>query len=259
MTDTKEKIGDMSSRALPSDVDWDVIWKRDAGNFLAGGPSTRTRIRLALWMLKKYSKENGSLLDVGCGSGLLLGLAAAKRHYAKIAGVDVASAALDLARASYPSFSFYELDVQKQRMPEMFDTIISLATVDIIEDDKAAMRNMAAMLAPRGHLVISVQHDPAYWNKLDDLRVWRRYSVRDIEDLASTAELRLVYQFSWGWPLYHWYYKMLERHPVGMDQKSKKGFWERTLATIAYRLFFFDDLFTWSGKGRQLFAVFEKP
>src|SRR3989338_5667344 len=156
MTDTKEKIGDMSSRALPSDVDWDVIWKRDAGNFLAGGPSTRTRIRLALWMLKKYSKENGSLLDVGCGSGLLLGLAAAKRHYAKIAGVDVASAALDLARASYPSFSFYELDVQKQRLPEMFDTIISLATVDIIEDDKAAMRNMAAMLAPRGHLMISV-------------------------------------------------------------------------------------------------------
>ncbi|MBI2053685.1 MAG: methyltransferase domain-containing protein, partial [Candidatus Sungbacteria bacterium] len=160
---------DSISRPTPSDVDWNVIWKRDAGNFLATGPSTRTRIRLALRMLKKYSKENGSLLDVGCGSGLLLGLAAARQDYTKVVGADVALPALDLARVSYPSFSFAELDVQKEKLPETFDTIICLATIDILADDKAAFRNMAAMLASGGRLIISVQHDPAYWSKLDDL------------------------------------------------------------------------------------------
>src|SRR3989344_226907 len=150
------RMASSAPRAAPPDVDWDVIWKRDAGNFLAEGPSTRTRIRIALRLIKKYSKENGSLLDVGCGSGMLLGLAAARHHYAKVVGADVAPVALDLARVSYPPFAFCELDVQKQKLPEAFDTIISLATIDVIEDDKAAMRNMSAMLALRGRLIISV-------------------------------------------------------------------------------------------------------
>ena len=251
-------LASSSPRGAPSDVDWDVIWKRDAGNFLAEGPSTRTRIRLALRMLERYSKENGSLLDVGCGSGMLLGLAAASGRYSKVVGVDVAPAALDLARKSYPSFSFYELDVQNRRLPETFDTIISLATIDIIEDDKAVMRNMAAMLAPSGRIIISVQHEPAYWSRLDNLRAWRRYTVRDLEALGDAAGLRLIRHFSWGWPLYAWYYKILERTGEGTLQKSAKGFRERAAGRMMYGLFFFDDLFIRTGKGRQLFAVFEK-
>lgn len=245
--------------APPTDVDWDAIWKRDAGNFLAGGPSTRTRIRIALRMLKKYAKKGGSLLDVGCGSGLLLGLAAARRHYTGMAGIDVARAALDLAGKSYPSYAFYELDIQKDKLPETFDTIISLATIDVIEDDTAAFRNMADMLASGGRLILSVQHDPAYRSRLDDLRAWRRYTRRDLEELASGTGLRMIRCFSWGWPLYSWYYKILERTREGTRQESARGFWEGALGRIAYGLFFFDDLFVWSGKGRQLFAVFEKP
>lgn len=251
-------MADSSARGAPSDVDWNIIWKRDAGNLLAEGPSTRTRIRLALRLLKKYAKKDGSLLDVGCGSGLLLGLAAAEQRYAKVAGADVAAAALGLARASYPTFSFYALDVQKQKLSELFDTIISLATIDVIEDDKAALRNMAHMLVPGGRLIISVQHDPAHWSRLDDLRAWRRYTMEDLEALVREAGLRPVSHFSWGWPIYNWYYKILERHPKGIDQQGVKSSWNWFFGRIAYVLFFFDDLFTWSGKGRQLFAVFEK-
>lgn len=246
-------------RGRPSDTDWDAIWERDAGNFLAEGPSTRTRVRLSLRLLRTHAKEGGTLLDVGCGSGLLMSRAAALRHYAKVVGVDVARATLDRARASYPGFSFHELDIQRERLPESFDTIISLATIDIIEDDRAAIRNMAAMLVPGGRLIISAQYGPSSWSRLDTLRAWRRYDLKGVEDLGSAAGLDLIRCFTWGWPLYSAYYKILERRPEGTGQESAKGWHERLASRMLYLVFFLDDFFTWSGKGRQLFAVFEKP
>lgn len=247
-----------SLRAAPADTDWDAIWRRDAGNFLAAGPSTRTRIRLALRMLKKYGRPGGSVLDVGCGSGLLLARIAATGAYGLLAGADVSLAGLAIARALHPSFSFHLLDVQRERLPETFDTIISLATIDIIQDDAAALRNMAAMLSPHGRLVVSVQHNPAYWSRLDDLRAWRRYTPQDLDSRGRAAGLRLAYHFSWGWPLYFLYYKLLERTREGTSQQSGKGWRELIAGRILYGLFFFDDLFIRSGRGRQLFAVFEK-
>lgn len=248
----------IAARSHPSDTNWDEIWRRDAGNFLAAGPSTRTRIRLALRMLKKYGRPDGSLLDVGCGSGLLLGCVAGQGWRGSLVGTDVSAAALDIARARHPSFSFHLLDIQSERLPQTFDTIVSLATIDIIEDDAAALRTVAPMMAPQGRLILSVQHNPAYWSRLDDLRAWRRYTPQDLASLGRAAGLRMISYFSWGWPLYFVYYKLLERHSEGARQQGDKGKIARLMGRILYWLFFFDDLFIRSGKGRQLFAVFEK-
>ena len=259
MTDREQKIEDMPLRLQSRDTDWEAIWRRDRGGVLAAGPSTRTRIRLALRLLRQYGAPALSLLDVGCGSGLLLARAAKTGVCEQCAGSDVAGAAAEAARAAYPQFTFHIFDIQKEHIPHArFDAITCLATLDMVQDDRAALAHMAAMLASGGRLILCVQHNPAYWSKLDDLHAWRRYTLEDLDTLCAAAGLRLIHYFSWGWPMYTWYYKILERTREGTYQRSFRSFWERTLATIAYGLFFFDDLFVWSGKGRQLFAVFEK-
>lgn len=248
-----------SLRRAPSDADWDAIWHRDVGHFLATGPSTRTRIRLALRLLRSFAPPSCSLLDVGCGSGLLLASAARMGVCALYAGSDIASASSEAARAAYPQFAFHTFDIQKEHLaPARFDAITCLATLDMIRDDRAALGHMSAMLAPGGHLIISVQHDPMYWTALDEMRAWRRYRADELKARALEVGLETVRIFSWGWPFYHMYYRLLVQMPEGMHQAGGMTRTARIAGQLAYLLFFLDDLCIPLGRGRLLFAVFKK-
>ncbi|MEK7067215.1 MAG: class I SAM-dependent methyltransferase [Patescibacteria group bacterium] len=246
------------SRANPSDTNWDAIWGRNKNRSLIDGPSTRTRIRLARKILKQYAKKGDSILDVGCGSGALLGVLLREGIYAKLTGVDIANQPLEFARKQYPVCVFHLLDVQKEKLQEKFDIIVSLAALDIIADDKVALMHMSEMLQSGGYCVVSVQSNPAYWSALDNLRAYRRYTTHELEEKCARFGLQKVQAFQWGWPIYHWYYKILERYDTRLWSNEAKGVVTRLGASVLYVLFFLDDFFIFLGKGRQLFVVFQK-
>jgi|GEM_PF-3214326 SAM-dependent methyltransferase len=251
MTDTR-------FRAAPPDTDWDHIWKHEKNEVLASGPSTRTRIRLVRRMVRRYARDGQSLLDVGCGVGALVEAVSRDRWWDRLAGADVAAGPLARARLLHPDRTWYLLDIQKEKPDAQFDIIVSLATLDILADDRTALANMSATLRPGGYLIVSVQANPAYWSALDDLRAYRRYTAEDLAARCEAAGLRPVRSFTWGWPLYALYYKILERHDDAMRRDERKGFFARIASRLLYVIFFFDDLCIVAGRGRQLFAVFQK-
>jgi SAM-dependent methyltransferase len=106
-----------------------------------------------------------AVLDVGCGTGYLLGKAAGRASLAM--GVDLNQQRLRAARdgllhAKRPNRGLIELAVADgQRLPfgdASFDRIICTETLEHVEDLRQTIRELARVLRPGGRLAVSVPH-----------------------------------------------------------------------------------------------------
>lgn len=242
------------------DNNWDKIWKRDSVDVLTHGPSTRSRTRHVSRLIMRYMKS-GSILDVGCGGGATLAEIYKMKKFSEIWGVDISEVPLRIAREKYPWATFKALDIEHQGLAKKFDMIICLFVLDLVNDDDAALKNISAMLNKNGYLIIVVQHKKEYWNRLDTLRLYRRYEANELEAKCLKYGLKRTEIFSWGWPLYHLYYKVVIKNDEKFNDKEKsraKTMLVRLISFLLYAVFFLDDLFTPLNRGRQLYAVFQK-
>ena len=129
-------------------------------------PARRLRLALANRIVTDYAGERPiRVLDAGAGDGLL-SLALAKRHPAwSLLGLDFRERLLDGARAraqarSLGNARFQPADLTRPLPESGFDVVLALECLSEISDDEAALRSMAAALAPDGLLVVQVPgHD----------------------------------------------------------------------------------------------------
>src|SRR5260221_628 len=101
--------------------DYDASWHEFDDMKRFGPMSSHTR-RIIWSLVDNLSFE--SVLDVGCGQGSPLEYIALKRPTAKLAGVDISSAAVDLAGQRLPVATFKTLDLTKEALPQTFDLVI---------------------------------------------------------------------------------------------------------------------------------------
>ena len=203
----------------------------------------------------------------------MLSVLARDKKYAELTGSDISEAALVEARGSCPSCRFVRADGKEWIAGAPFDLITCMATLDVIEDDDSVIAASASMLHAGGYFIAAVQHRVSYWTILDDTRNFRRYEREDLIEKCRRAGLRPVKLFTWGWPLYQLYYRMLvhihgynlsgydasvetERMPRRFSRIRQIG--SRCLAEALYYFLMGDDLFIRSGRGRWLFGVFQK-
>lgn len=97
-----------------------------------------------------------SILDIGCGTGLVTALAQRQWPAAKITGLDAAPAMLATARAKVTAARFVEADAMDIRLREKFDLIVSSMVLHWLPDPAAAMRRWQDLLAPGGALFVAV-------------------------------------------------------------------------------------------------------
>ncbi|HYU64819.1 MAG TPA: class I SAM-dependent methyltransferase [Candidatus Paceibacterota bacterium] len=237
---------------------WNDIWLADHNDIMSVGPSAQSRIRLVKNLIIRLYKPDSSILDVGCGSGRLLASLSRYNNFSTLTGVDISPSAINLASQSCPAGRFEIVDIEKEKLNEKFDLITCIATLDILENDVAALENISAMLKSGGNFVVAVQHEMKYWNRLNQLRGYRRYSLHELKEKCSDQGLRYLESFTWGWPLYHWYYKIFLARFDEKLQNNKAGSLTRAAAKLLSFLFMADDIFINNGKGDWLFAVFQK-
>ncbi|WP_373504815.1 trans-aconitate 2-methyltransferase [Aestuariivirga sp.] len=117
---------------------------------IENGWADDTRYCLAL------AKDSRSVLDLGCGTGLL---AAALGHSRDVVGVDPAGAMLDVARAREggAGVTWVEADARTVRSGRRFDLIVltghAFQCFLTDEDQRAVARTIAAHLEPDGTFV----------------------------------------------------------------------------------------------------------
>ncbi len=162
-------------------------------------------------MTQRYADEFASVLDVGCGANLAYDLplvAAGKR----VIGVDFALNFLRLTPSDRHGIHLAQADAL--RLPfrgSSFDAVICSETVEHIEDDRGAIREIARILKPAGLLFFTV---PTLWSaariidmvKRRDLRVRlmeghvREYSPRAVRKLLSPQfAIEAWYPVGCGW------------------------------------------------------------
>lgn len=147
------------------------------------------RRHVLLTILDKYIKRNAQssrrILDVGCGTGTMLGYLA---RYGQAQGIDADEEAVRFCRERGVA------NVQLVTTPTLpfedgaFDLITILDVLEHIDDDAGTLRELYRLLRPGGALLVSV---PAYrflWGAQDEISNHkRRYTASQLRGRLSGA------------------------------------------------------------------------
>jgi ubiquinone/menaquinone biosynthesis C-methylase UbiE len=99
------------------------------------------------------------ILDVGCGTGYLLGRLAARAPQAQVLdGIDAAPAMIEMAKAAAADNRLRFVTGTAERLPwpaATFDLVVSTTSFDHWADQRAGLAECARVLAPGGCLVLA--------------------------------------------------------------------------------------------------------
>jgi SAM-dependent methyltransferase len=141
----------------------------------------RARRRLVEWMIARTFPSLGSLLEVGCGTGFLLGDIRDRFPGAALAGCDILFDSLRYARRHLPRVLVFQADAYKLPIERRFDVVIALDVIEHLDEDAAALREMFRVVKPGGGLVLTVPQHEWLWSTTDEFsRHRRRYRRVDL-------------------------------------------------------------------------------
>jgi SAM-dependent methyltransferase len=128
------------------------------------------------------------VLDAGCGSGRnMIELA----RYGKVTGVELSSTSVRLARERDVGEVLEGSLMQMPLEDDSFDLAVCLDVIEHLEDDVGALRELRRVVAPGGHLLVTV---PAYqwlWSSHDEINHHhRRYSRKTLLQASTAAGWR---------------------------------------------------------------------
>jgi SAM-dependent methyltransferase len=134
------------------------LWDSDPGGWaLFAEPHTQPLFEA---LLEVTSAGAGTrLLDVGCGSGLMMALAG--RRGAAVTGIDVAPGLLTVASGRLPDAELWLADMERLPFPdESFDVIVGVNSFQFAGDPLGALREAARVCRPGGAVAVSTFAEP---------------------------------------------------------------------------------------------------
>lgn len=122
----------------------------------------------------RWIPSSGSLLDVGCNVGELLIYAGSLYPRLELAGIEVNSEALEVARRRLPYAELHGGSASSLPFAsERFDCVTCIEVLEHVPaaDRAASLREMRRVLRPGGRLVLRVPHDGTFaWMDANNLR-----------------------------------------------------------------------------------------
>ena len=141
-------------RSLPEDR-WDAEYGNGGWDHLRGLEEVCRYSVITGYI--RFFKPGASVLDLGCGEGLLL-----KRFcpesYSHYTGVDLSEGALNLAKGKYEKAVFIKEDVDKYQTSESFDVIVFNELLYYVEEPLKTLRRYDKNLAEKGVHVVSIHN-----------------------------------------------------------------------------------------------------
>lgn len=127
-----------------------------------------------------------TLLDVGCGTGHWSAFFAEMGY--QVTGVDVSPAMIDVARSAVPQCTFQVADAHELPFDDgAFDVVASMAALEFLPDQAAAVREMARCVREHGQLLLGTLNRLA---PLNQHRVAKGKPPYSAAHLLSPNELR---------------------------------------------------------------------
>lgn len=149
------------------------------------------RRALARQMVERYADREGlRLLDAGCGTG---GTLSKMIGLGELHGFDFSPYALAFTRKrGFDLLAAGDLTAMPYREGS-FDAVLSCDVLEHVEADRAGLVEMARVLRPGGHLVLTLPAHQFLWSEHDEaLDHRRRYSARQVRAMLQEAGLDVV-------------------------------------------------------------------
>jgi SAM-dependent methyltransferase len=166
--------------------------------------ASRRRARAALRRHVRADHREAVLLEIGCSSGFLLQELMGDWPEGLVIGSDYIPGPLSRLATRLPDLPLLRFDLIKCPLPSSsVDAAVLLNVLEHIEDDEAAVRQVARILKPGGVAVVEVPAGPRLYDAYDKyLRHFRRYELKEVSQLLERAGLTVVTESHLGCVLY---------------------------------------------------------
>ena len=161
-------------------------------------PWWRARAKLALAALQaQHIRPPACIFDVGCGWGVNLQALETAGYHAT--GFDISRRILELI--DQPNRQLVEADITKP-LPDGVapcDGLFALDVIEHLDDDQAAVRQLAKLIRPGGVVIVSVPALPDLFSEYDRIQGHRRrYLPETLRAAFANTGLTLRNFFWWG-------------------------------------------------------------
>lgn len=157
----------------------------------------QSRNRLIVWALAHYFPNVGSLLEIGCGTGVVLKAIRTEFPETQLVGADLSEDAIAIARQRVAA-EFVQFDAVRVPFRDEFDVVCAFDVLEHIDDDQAALNELAAAVRTGGGVLIMVPQHKWLWSAADEYgHHRRRYTKKEIESKVRSAGLAIVRSTGW--------------------------------------------------------------
>ena len=238
--------------------DYDAYWASLTASH-NDHPGNRFRYRLIARELVSMGVRPRRILDCGCGDGSLLAVVARHIPFSELRGMDIAQN-VPIGRAGVP-IDFRQHDLGTPIPKDLaggFDLVLCSEVIEHVADDAAVLRNLYALAALGGTVVLTTQTGQIYKTE-QFLGHLRHYDLADLCRRLEEAGLRVKRAYRTGWPwlklqkiVAHHFQHSVQKNIV---QAKELGPVTKALFGVLYHLYKVSS----KRLGPQLLIVAEKP
>ena len=142
-----------------------------------------TRSRLIGNLVQRYFDDARDMLEIGCGTGMVLSVLCGMRPWRRLVGSELHPSGMKIARQRLGARAeLVQMDARVIPASNAFDVIGAFDVIEHIEDDEMVLQAMHGALRKRGGIVVAVPQHPALWSAADEMAHHvRRYRRGELE------------------------------------------------------------------------------
>jgi SAM-dependent methyltransferase len=139
----------------------------------------RARNELIQWALRNYFPDAKHFFEVGCGTGFVLAGIRERFPRMRLAGSEIFTDGLDIAKARLPNVELYQMDARRIPFEREFDVVGAFDVLEHIIEDENVLAQMFNAARPGGGLLVTVPQHRFLWSASDQYAMHQRRYNRD--------------------------------------------------------------------------------
>lgn len=236
---------------------YDEFWQ-SCPDFSRYNPGALHRRRAIVRLLSRCNYR--SLLDAGCGNGeLLLFLRAFVPEGVELWGADLSSETVRENAERHPYATFSVLNLEEKALDRQFGVVICTEVVEHLDDRPRAIENLAKMVEPGGHLIITCPTAKVHATEKHFGHI-SHPTPSELERDLRRAGMEVDELENWGFPLYTAMKYATNVRPDWALKNFAAGEYSPTAKLVSKALYYANFLNLPSSRhGCQLFVLARRP
>lgn len=200
------------------------------------GPTSRHTRRLILALLSKVKFK--SVLDIGCGTGLLLSDVKKKFKNVTLFGTEISNNAVAISKKNLPNAKYFVNDISKEPPPLKSDLILCADVLEHIKNYQKAIVSISKV-CNKYFLLSTIQGKMRNFEK--NVGHVRNFKKKELIETLENNGFEIVKVLEWGFPFYSPIYRSLfSFKKVENMTYGKYTLFQKIIAMTIYYIFYFN-------------------